>query len=436
MSDRARSAKLWNVQPAGLGKRTAPPRWRMSALLRIGDFALIRRRLGRARSDRWAEKAVSFIRIAVPGVRAVVVARDLIEVGVEANARAILDAELEKLTALFASPFEIDGEEHAVNMLFGAVVTSDPAVDEVDMMERAEQTLHRAETERRVIVCDADAVAVDEDPAAFVRDLERAIAHDELFLHYQPKMDMRRQEITSVEALVRWRHPVRGVLSPADFIASAEQTAAINDLTLWTIRRALKDQQALARLGYDFRVFVNISGVVLGDGRFVESACALVEGRADRIGFEVTETSVIRDPDIAIGHLTSLAALGVAISIDDYGAGLSSLVYLKRLPARELKIDKLFVTQLTRSNRDPLIVRSTIDLAHALGMNVVAEGVESQATLALLSVMGCDIAQGFLICRPMSLNALTWFLDAGYGIRAVEESRVSLSDLAASWKRR
>ena len=153
------------------------------------------------------------------------------------------------------------------------------------------------------------------------------------------------------------------------------------------------------------------------------------------LGFEVTETSVIRDPESAIANLQRFADIGIRVAIDDYGAGLSSLAYLKQLPARELKIDKLFVTQLTSSNRDPLIVRSTIDLAHALDMEVVAEGVETHAALALLTVMGCDMIQGFLISRPIALDAFVSFLREDRHCRAPEVSRDSFNRLAATWKR-
>ena len=184
------------------------------------------------------------------------------------------------------------------------------------------------------------------------------------------------------------------------------------------------------------RIFINISGQLLSDAHFVETVCAIVEANPDaKLGFEVTETSVIRDPECAIANLNRFDAIGVRISIDDYGAGLSSLAYLKQLPARELKIDKLFITHLTSSNRDPLIVRSTIDLAHALDMEVVAEGVETGATLALLTVMGCDTVQGFFISRPIVLDALIDFLRHDDTQRATRESRVSVKRLANSWKR-
>ena len=171
--------------------------------------------------------------------------------------------------------------------------------------------------------------------------------------------------------------------------------------------------------------------MLLSDARFVRQACALIVSSGARLGFEITETSVIRDPESAIRNLQVFADIGIVIAIDDYGAGLSSLAYLKQLPARELKIDKLFVTQLTSSNRDPLIVRSTIDLAHALEMEVVAEGVETPAAMALLTVMGCDMIQGFLISRPIGLEALLPFLAEERHLAIAQQVRSPFERLAA-----
>ena len=241
--------------------------------------------------------------------------------------------------------------------------------------------------------------------------LDRAIARGELRLAYQPKLHLRSQRITSLEALVRWQHPERGLILPGEFIPAAEKSDEILALSLWVIAQAIADQQLLAMRGHDLPIFVNIAADLLANGGFIDRACAMIQAGGTRIGLEITETSVIRDPGAAIANLHRVAALGIQVAIDDYGAGLSSLAYLKQLPACELKIDKLFITQLTSSNRDPLIVRSTIDLAHAMEMEVVAEGVESQAALALLSVMGCDMAQGYYISRPVALDVVTTFLD-------------------------
>ncbi|RYD46028.1 MAG: EAL domain-containing protein, partial [Sphingomonadales bacterium] len=180
-----------------------------------------------------------------------------------------------------------------------------------------------------------------------MRELPRAIAQGEMFLQYQPKVHVRRQEISSAEALVRWQHPIRGLILPGDFISVAEEAGEICALTLWTLRQVIEDQQRLARAGHDLTLFLNISGMLLADGDFVREACAIVAATDAKLGFEITETAVIRDPESAIRHLQTFADIGVALAIDDYGAGLSSLAYLKQLPAKELKIDKMFVMQLT-----------------------------------------------------------------------------------------
>lgn len=280
------------------------------------------------------------------------------------------------------------------------------------MLEEAERALEQARSAELSVLREVQSVVGANGPYDLAGELRPAIADGDLCLQYQPKVQIRRRQVVSVEALVRWRHPVHGLIMPGDFIPLAERTRDIVDLTLWTIGQVIGDQRALAANGHDLPIFVNVSGVLLSDADFVRRASALVKSSGGRIGFEITETAVIRDPESAIANLHAFADIGVSLSIDDYGAGLSSLAYLKRMPASELKIDKLFITHLTTTHRDPLIVRSTIDLAHAMEMQVVAEGVETPAALALLSVMGCDIAQGFLISRPVDMPALLRFLKA------------------------
>lgn len=422
---------------ASVRRRAAPKAGscRFLILGRIGNFELLRRHLGRSRAELLADDLVRIVRRVLPGAEVRVAASSLIEISVEGRSPDALNGITSAIEALFARPVRIDDDAYDVDMLLGAAVAAAQAADEVRLIEQAELALRQTGADRRLVVRDANAGEDQVDRIALARDLVRAVEAGELFLQYQPKMHVRHQRITSVEALVRWRHPERGLVLPGDFIPLAEETRAILPVTLWTIRQAIADQAVLANRGHDMRVFVNIAGVLLNDVRFVEEACALVAGKADKIGFEITETSVIRDPESAIANLSTFAGVGVHIAIDDYGAGLSSLGYLKRLPARELKIDKLFVTQLTTSNRDPLIVRSTIDLAHALEMEVVAEGVETQAALALLAVMGCDMIQGFLISRPAALEDLIAFLNDDRHAAAVQDSRATFGRLAATWKR-
>ncbi len=239
-------------------------------------------------------------------------------------------------------------------------------------------------------------------------DVGRGIRAGEFRLVYQPKLHVRRGRIDSAEALVRWDHPDEGMMLPDRFIEQSEISGSIAALTVWTLQQAIADQQAFRLHGHALRLFVNLSAQLLTEEATVLALCALARTDGADIGIEVTERSVIADPALAFANIRRLREAGLCIAIDDYGAGLSSLTYLKQIEADELKIDKSFITALGTSHRDPLIVRSTIDLAHALGMTVTAEGVETPAAHALLSVMGCDMVQGYLIGRPMKPEA---FLD-------------------------
>ena len=243
-------------------------------------------------------------------------------------------------------------------------------------------------------------------------DLAGAVARGELFLVHQPKMHARSGAIAAVETLLRWHHPVRGLIGPNDFIGLAEEHGLIRQVTEWVIRQAIVEQRGLAACGHNLAFNINISAHILAERDFAEWAVATAGEAAGAIGFEITETAMIADPEGALRNLHLFADAGIKIAIDDYGAGLSSLAYLKDLPADELKIDRMFISGLSSSHRDPLLVRSTIDLAHALDMEVTAEGVDSPAALALLRVMGCDIVQGYLIAKPMAVGEVRAFLDS------------------------
>jgi EAL domain-containing protein (putative c-di-GMP-specific phosphodiesterase class I) len=345
-----------------------------------------------------------------PDVRIFTAGRALIEIGFEREAPEAGAAEVDRIRKALARPFDLDGEPYRLQMDFGVAAAPFEDCDDVRLIEAAESALERARIEKRVVMVDLSRTDLAFDRLTLMRELPRAIVAGEMFLQYQPKVHVRRQEITSAEALIRWQHPQRGLILPGDFISIAEEAGEIGPLTIWTLRQVITDQKRLAAEGYDLTLFLNISGMLLADAAFVEEACAIVSASGAKLGFEITETAVIREPDRAIRHLQRFADIGVQLAIDDYGAGLSSLAYLKQLPATELKIDKMFVMQLTSSNRDPLIVRSTIDLAHALEMEVTAEGVETPSALALLGVMGCDMVQGYLLSRPLGYDAFRKYL--------------------------
>ena len=237
-------------------------------------------------------------------------------------------------------------------------------------------------------------------------DLTKAIRNGDLDVHFQPKYDLRTGLPVGAEALVRWFDPVRGQIFPDAFIPLAEETGRILGLTHFVLERSLEAQRVLQDAGFDIGMAINISGRLVGNEAFTRDALETVRNAAGDVCFEITETAMIEDPENGIGALNRIVEAGVAVSIDDYGSGLSSLAYLKRLPATELKIDKAFVLEIEKSQRDAMLVRSTIDLAHNLGMKVIAEGVETDVAAALLASMGCDYGQGFGLGRPMPLQNL------------------------------
>ncbi|MFL9842770.1 EAL domain-containing protein [Sphingomonas sp. ST-64] len=400
----------------------------------IANFQSLRRHLGRPRSDSLIHDLGEHVSRLETGLRVGPAGRALLEVAFEADSPEDATALVDRLAQTFARSIDLDGERHLVQLVWGVAVAPPGEDDDVRLTEGAEAALEQARSEAGIVTLDLSQTHVAFDGSALARELPRAIAAGQLFLQYQPKVNVRRESVTGAEALVRWHHPVRGLILPGEFIGAAEDGGEIVGLTLWTLRQVIADQQVMRAHGHDMPVFINISGVLLADDAFVAEACRIVRDSGARIGFEITETAVIRDPESAIRHLQTFAAIGIPLAIDDYGAGLSSLAYLKQLPASELKIDKMFVMQLTSSNRDPLIVRSTIDLAHALEMEVTAEGVETPAALALLSVMGCDMVQGYLISRPIALDAFVRYLDEE-SYRSVATMRTSFARPEAFWRK-
>ncbi|MFO1018213.1 MAG: EAL domain-containing protein [Hyphomonadaceae bacterium] len=253
-----------------------------------------------------------------------------------------------------------------------------------------------------------DAVAYG-DPAqnlSLMSEMVDGINRGHLTLHYQPKYDLRTQRVTGVEALVRWNHPTRGRISPDFFVSMAEETGHIAELTEWTLIQAISDQQCLREAGMDLLVSVNLSGRLIGDDAFTDLAISLIEDTGAALCLEITETAAMTEPEAALRSIDRYNDAGVQISIDDYGAGFSSLSYLKRIRAHELKLDKSFIQALGENSREALLVKSTVDLAHSLGMKITAEGVETAPVLRLLASMGCDVAQGYLIGKPMPLTEL------------------------------
>jgi EAL domain-containing protein (putative c-di-GMP-specific phosphodiesterase class I) len=231
-----------------------------------------------------------------------------------------------------------------------------------------------------------------------------------VWVAYQPKIDVATRKVLGAEALARWTHPEKGPIAASEFVAAAEQHNRIGKLTDFVLGKAIAAAALLNRRGIDFDIAVNLSARLLTDRGLPLRLSALLarHGLApNRLTLELTETAALAGDGEGLEMIVRLRELGVGIAIDDYGTGLSTLEYLKKIPANEIKIDQSFVKGIIDNRSDRLMVQSTIGLAHSLGRKVVAEGVEHREILDLLAGMGCDIAQGFAVGRPMSLDSLT-----------------------------
>jgi diguanylate cyclase len=238
-------------------------------------------------------------------------------------------------------------------------------------------------------------------------DLRRALDRDELVLYYQPKADLATGQVVGVEALVRWQHPTRGLIQPADFVPLAERTGLIHPLTNFVLGEALRQCRVWIDAGLQLPVAVNMSARNLLDVNFPGLAESLLDKwrvPPRMLQLEITENAMVSDPERARTGLQRLTELGVSISVDDFGTGYSSLSYLKDLPLQELKIDRSFVMDMRDHAANRVIVNSIVSLAQNLGLRVVAEGVQDQAAWSELSRLGCDVAQGYLLARPMVGN--------------------------------
>ncbi len=253
---------------------------------------------------------------------------------------------------------------------------------------------------------------------ALAGELRRALDRRELVLHYQPELELATSEVRAAEALLRWRHPERGLIAPAEFVPLVQESGLIKPLTHYVLDQALAETRRFMLSGHRLRIAVNLAMRNLIDVDLPDDVADLLDRHEvppELLDLEITESSVVADPRRTRAVLERLSDMGIRLSIDDFGTGYSSLTYLTRLPVDAIKIDRSFVTHMTNSPEDEVIVRSTIDLADNLGKDVVAEGVETEETLARLRALGCDLAQGFFISRPVPPEALESWLAARDG---------------------
>jgi EAL domain-containing protein (putative c-di-GMP-specific phosphodiesterase class I)/CHASE2 domain-containing sensor protein len=327
----------------------------------------------------------------------------------EATVSPELGDQLEALHALFRSPLVVAGQQLDLTMTFGVETGSDRSI--ANRLGSALVAADEAAAEgAKWKVYDPAKLKDVAWKLSMLSQMDAAIDGGDLWVAYQPKLDLVTRRIIGAEALARWTHPEKGPISPIEFISAAEQHDRIEKLTRHVLERAIAAGAAINARGIPFGVSVNLSAKLIDDRSLAAMVAALLRKyrfEADQLTLEVTETAAINTSNTTLEALLELRCMGVQISIDDYGTGLSTLDYLKRIPATEIKIDRSFVQAFENSRSDRLLVSSTIQLAHSLGQKVVAEGVEEAETLEALARMGCDVAQGYLIGRPMTFRAIT-----------------------------
>ncbi|MEO6280825.1 EAL domain-containing protein [Roseateles sp.] len=305
----------------------------------------------------------------------------------------------------FEHPLLIDNETVDLGAGIGIALFPEHGHDVNPLLDRAELAMYAAKARQcGSLIYHAQLDAGSQESLSLLTELRHAVENEELRLFLQPKIDLQTGKVIGAEALVRWQHPKRGLVPPMQFIPFAEQTGFIRMLSAWVLSGAAKFAREALDAGLSLRLSVNLSTRDLMDQDLPAKIEALITPRQvppASLCLEITESAIMDDPERALSTLEQLHAMGFKLSIDDFGTGYSSLAYLKRLPVDELKIDKSFVMAMERDLDDARIVRSTIELAHNLGLTVVAEGVETAKAWALLARLGCDEGQGYFICKPM-----------------------------------
>jgi diguanylate cyclase (GGDEF)-like protein len=338
------------------------------------------------------------------------------------NANALgAQAVVRKLLDVVELPVELERQQVVSGASIGIAEYPTHGADANTLMRHADLAMYLAkDTHSGYAVFDEAMVNLGEEHLSLMAELRHAVENDELVLFYQPKVNLANGTLGHVEALVRWRHPKRGLVAPGEFIPFAERTGYIRAITAWALEEAVRQRCAWQQQGLALVVSVNISARDLMKADLPELLSGLLARYGASPGWimlEITESAIMSDPARAQGVLERLRRMGVRLSVDDYGTGHSSLAYLKKLPVSELKIDMSFVRNMDHDHDDQTIVRSTIELGHNMGLTIVAEGVESAAILAMLVDMGCDLAQGYHLSKPIPADALVkWIGESNWRV--------------------
>ncbi len=335
----------------------------------------------------------------------------------EVQALAAVEHEVARLTAVVSLPFSVDELSLEVGASIGIARYPQDGEDSHALLRCADIAMYaakEAQSDYKVYAAEQNQHSVRR--LSVLSDIRNALASDQIVVHYQPIVDLDDLSVTGAEGLVRWEHPEMGLIPPGAFVQTVEQTGLIGPLTRHVLERAIAECAAWRKGGRDLSVAVNLSVRNLLDRdlpREIERLLNTYSLPASALQLEITESMIMSDPDRAVATVTRLSNLGVRMSVDDFGTGYSSLANLRRLPIDELKIDRSFVSPMLSDESDLIIVRSTINLGHDLGLKIIAEGVEDADTLRRLAVLGCDLAQGYHLSRPLPPAAFdAWLHEA------------------------
>lgn len=327
-----------------------------------------------------------------------------------------------KILRSLEAPFVIGDLTLDAQASLGLALYPQHGIDKDALMRRADIAMYLAkQSASGYAIYSSERDSYSPERLTLMAELRRAIDNDQLFLAYQPKIDLGTGRAIGLEALARWRHHERGMIPPDQFIALAERTGLIKSVTFWALNAALAQGRAWREQGLAIPISVNLSARNLHDVNLPDQIAKLLKthgAEPEQLELEITESTIMADPARAFNILTRINRMGVALFIDDFGTGYSSLGYLKKLPARAVKVDKSFVLNMTEDENDAMIVRSIIDLAHNLRLKVIAEGVENQEIWDRLATLGCDAAQGYYMSRPLPASEMTeWLLESQWGLR-------------------
>ena len=386
----------------------------------LDNFKTINESLGHSLGDRLLIDAGKRLRELLPDIDAIArIGGDEFNIILKhSDSVPWVDLVAQRLIDALARPFELDGHSAYVGASIGIALYPNDGGDAETLQSNADAALHQAKLNGRNMLrfFSAEMSSRAKERLTLEADLRRSVEREELRLHYQPQADLFSGEIVGVEALVRWQHPLRGLIQPGDFIALAEENGYVVELGDWVLRSACRQLKRWQDAGLTLRwVAVNVSPVQLTRGRLVETVKAALQETgiaAERLELEITESCIMADREQSFKVLAELRAIGVRLSIDDFGTGYSSLAYLQQLEVHELKVDMAFVRDMTTNSGNASIVKAVIALGHSLNLEVIAEGVETPGQARHLRALQCDVMQGYLLSPPLPADAMTDYLNA------------------------